>query len=265
VIHWEDLDLSKIFGNSRQIWPVYEDYAIDGEWIRPTSSKYEKSLPMAHPELPFKFAEILESHDVTEAALAFVREWGFLGLRQMESASADPEPKELVEWIIVQANEVQDILTLINEGDKLNILGAIKLEGIHFALVTATDQADTAYEYEYKTVSSPFMQLGGEKMHTMTHHAPPGVELDGVPTILAVEMRWRCLLDVIHWHLASYAVGLRTLKRCEECGRHFEKTHGKQRYCPPEHTDGFSRAQSNCSGRRRARRFREKKKSHNAT
>lgn len=68
--------------------------------------------------------------------------------------------------------------------------------------------------------------------------------------------RFRTLRAVAFWHLGNYAIGEHRVGRCLECGKRFERTDGRQKFCPPLYYDGYGRRQSPCSLRRRQRKHR---------
>lgn len=86
---------------------------------------------------------------------------------------------------------------------------------------------------------------------------PFRMSLEGDGGRFRIGYSFQSLLQVIYWHLARVAAGEggRSVARCEECGRFFVKTHGKQRFCPsPEG------GQSLCGLKVRQRRLRGKPK-----
>lgn len=73
------------------------------------------------------------------------------------------------------------------------------------------------------------------------------------PTLLSV-FQAESLIDCIYWHLADAIAG-ETIRRCLFCGRFFNATTGKRRYCPPPM--GYE-GDGPCAQNDRARRKRDR-------
>lgn len=213
---------------------------------------------MADTGLPMRLMEITNPND----ALKFVQAQGLLGYAQLQG---HPEtPGDPVNFILERAQETRetfDLLARIQEGETETfslrsghgvyffspadawrlIPSLIDLSGIFLTL-----QLDTQEPVPYQRVPELSTDPIGETIAYPSYSRTP-------PVGVRVEFRWRCLLDVINWHIAYFATGERRLGRCEECGSYFDRTDARQRFCPPE---GESQ-QSRCGARNRARRNRQ--------
>jgi hypothetical protein len=107
-------------------------------------------------------------------------------------------------------------------------------------------------------------ELGTEILCDIVNANLLGVTEQLVPAPGGVTRRvraFRSLVDVAYWHLARLAASSQ-LAECDECGALFERTDGRQRFCPPPHwldPDGHKKGpkESLCAKRARMRRLRK--------
>lgn len=244
-------------GLSSQVWPVYRDYRIQDGVVRPVGGAPRLYFPMAHPTLPFKLGVLAEGQE--ESILEFARTWGLLGHDHLkgkeERLGGDP-----LDFMLRQAEDVRDVLGLLEQtrgrGDKgfwAHLPSYIPLDGIRPRLYTVSGEAE-AYEQ--------FIQGFDEDSRvseSIIVHVEHGPARAGNRVGVRIELRWRALIDVIYWHLATYAAGERDWGRCEECGSFFERTDPRQRFCPSVDEPYVSRRQSPCGLRYRSRKQRQQK------
>ena len=271
-------------GTSTQVWPVHDSYQVNGGFIKPSdSSRRHLYFPMAHPELAFRLAEIAGAED--EKVLEFVQTWGGLGYDHIKRNRVEDGRGDPIEFILDHAQRVKETFDLLEkitipdgvplESAKPHYSGPtlwplvpsqVPLDGISLKLRVMNKQPlsyeqapELLLDQPHSEEEAAELALGTpEPPEVLRLHAEQGSSISLDPVGVRLEVHWRAMLDVVYWHLASYASGERGWGRCQECGDFFNRTDPRRRFCPPP--EGlYARSQSLCGLRYRARLSRQKR------
>ena len=242
-------------------------------------------FPMAHPNLPFELAKI-EFGD-SQAVLEFVHRWGTLGFDRLIDLNmvASFDPLWFVWWHARTIKDVLDIYTALQSGDVDAITAAVTAAaqpeessidvGVMDAMgyhVSGRHVGSTASDF---TLPVEEQGLGLIRSFVSGNIAEihPSVGLQNSDVFpyetspsplkrLNVTFTFTALIQAIWWHLADFVHADGEVGRCQECGKHFPRTHKRQRFCPPSEEHRLEvgavrqRAQSLCGLRNRTRRHR---------
>jgi hypothetical protein len=225
------------------------------------AEEYEHGVVFHHPDILFDLTGVREPAD----ALGFVRRYGLL----WHGADDEPEHREsFADWrrLIERVNAVLELYAITQEAGAGNLEGIARLRGAReataYGVRLLADKADAAD----KEVISAFIarlashdladsldshrQLIGMEISLGLQHS--GTTYEVFPTESGfVWMAHADNLEGYVWHqIASIVTEQQTLKTCDECGRFFEQKDARQRFCT-----------SQCAGRARHRRWREKQQS----
>ena len=242
-------------------------------------------FPMAHPNLPFELAKI-EFGD-SQAVLEFVHRWGTLGFDRLIDLNmvASFDPLWFVWWHARTIKDVLDIYTALQSGDVDAITAAVTAAaqpeessidvGVMDAMgyhVSGRHVGSTASDF---TLPVEEQGLGLIRSFVSGNIAEihPSVGLQNSDVFpyetspsplkrLNVTFTFTALIQAIWWHLADFVHADGEVARCRECGKHFQRTHKRQQFCPPPEEHRLEvgavrqRAQSLCGLRNRTRRHR---------
>ena len=243
-------------------------------------------MPMAHPELPFRLAHVMDDKTARE----FVIKYGTLGYSRVapheEKVGGDP-----LWFFLGHARQVRTLLALARglqdrpgdlrktllqymtwerperdneDAPTFRFLDRREWQTIHYVgeggdslemCLGDRDQVEGTATDILKTVISPNVQSITPKLDS--------TEQSG----LRVMFGWQILLDVVYWHLLNIVSNSKPLAQCLECGAYFQQARPHQRFCPTsqeqiaEVMSGIgTRAQSRCALKYRARQHRNRRK-----
>ena len=279
---------------SLRMWRVNKRYELEGDHLIMLH-------PFARPEVVNKLAEVGEGN--REAALGFVREWGFLGRHKPppdyhERGKLQGDSLDFIWKHSTQVKLVVRLLALLRRGPKsltrltpdqlrdlmirthsgtrpgewiggdvyqyIDSARAIHLSPhFDYAFLSQTDRGDLDAAIEphqgYHQALSAFLlarNLVRNVINANTESLRPVLieENDGGRNLTRT-FHFDSLITVIYGHLADMAVGQRRYVVCEGCGKFFEQTHGRQKFCPSPTGGG----ESLCAQQARQRRHRVRK------
>jgi hypothetical protein len=270
-------------------WEVFSEYGIhNGEvisWGADWSERYYR--PQDHPELPFEIAKLDGADDAS--IVRFLKQWGTLGrvdlLRTLRYKARLAFPSgiepfadlggEPVLWIRMHA---LNLAACIAFGDALRRMDADAAgrELIRF-LSARVDLHGREARWGWETIlRTRFFVEDSPPEADPVNRAAREVPLDAARLVLdmyvnemiegigprlqldsgnepALEFSFDAMIQVAYLHLAHSIVENSSIDNCEECGRPFKKTDGRQRFCPK----GPFQSESTCGYRARYRRFKK--------
>lgn len=270
-------DVARQTGSTRQ-WFVSERYSIEGSMLVESGdpSRGHYYHPFAHPEIVAEFARI-EREDV-DGALGFAALRGLLtgaGVLH-EDGSRGSHSLEFMWRHAAQVKRTVAVIASLREEDYGRLEWAILGRRSGADDSWGFEVIDTGGAVESYSGSRAYVELGSGTQRQWADLMPlaKSVVLETInANVGSVRLKMRVLptgeskfirdidfdslLAVIYAHLADAAVGNHTYVRCAQCGKFFQREHGRQQYCPPR-TDGAGKAESPCSNRARKARAKEK-------
>ncbi len=270
-------------------WGIATDYAAQHGFLVALGLPAKSYRPTESETVLAEFGKI--GWEDGEAVAAFARHYGHLGglweyrdpmgdasrtiSRMLTAAEAKdgafvlPSAKEPLPAIWREAATVRTCLRLI---EYLQGRAREGLADYLRSMAQATDRAGFTVEiapgrvvvlevdldrkdWPVQVAADIVLQVVNKGLADSPTATPFRMSLESDGSRFRIGYSFQSLLQVIYWHLARVAAGEggRSVARCEECGRFFVKTHGKQRFCPsPEG------GQSLCGLKVRQRRLRGK-------
>lgn len=255
-------------GEFEGLWEVASHYGVgDGQlWAGGHMLTARYYRPQDRPELPFEVAKLAEASD--NDVIRFAKQWGMLGYLPLAHAKrvgallalgpqVEFEPVtgngEPVAWIRQQGRRLWLSVRLTDavvRGDADAAATAIRH---FFDMEFAADQWATA-QWAWRAIfrSQFFIKDDPAERHPIERAVAgmpldvarlmldqfvnegltgiePQLEWDGGPLI---RFRFHGMVQIAYLHVAHLLVGRSQVDYCEECGKPFNKTDGRQRFCP---------------------------------
>jgi hypothetical protein len=247
-------------------WPKASTYRVRGGVIRPYGAvSYYR--PEDIDKLPFEIAKLADGDDgsLTE----FARRWGLFGYGELQRRIAaqllppgyyglwgarSVKPGEPVEWVLTQAQNLRlCAATLKDLDDGHGLADAIRsyfeaTEGSYWTLFK-----DPAAVLD-GTLTAPLPTAKLVVENIISDHTSGITERFLFENGGRVSYGFTAMIEVAYLHMRRHFEKTSPVGECADCGAFFAKTHGLQRYCPPDSDE----AESRCSYRQRYKRVKAK-------
>jgi hypothetical protein len=215
---------------------IAREYEIDGDVIRPMQKRgwWPLYLPAGYRHLAIDLVNLVSEpvpvnvEDFVPRAKEFSENWGLMGAPLGERR---PRTEGTVHDLWMTARFASAVMSVVEKGtseveetqflEAQEYVNSVVMEEASFALGGAITNRSRSFQWTY---------------------------------------RFRTLRAVAFWHLGNYAIGEDRVGRCLECGKKFERSDRRQKFCPPLYHDGYGRRQSQCGLKHRQRNLRDSRR-----
>jgi hypothetical protein len=238
-------------------WRVFADYELKNYRIRPMDTSHVAFYAPSASESLIPAIIRVAANDLDP--LAFVRQYGLFGYAQLKSRQGIIPDQDPVEWFLAHARTI---------AAAVNLIGELQSDDEHALSDTIRRFSNGPYAEGtriYKLTAHPAVALADSDPVRAAHLLLQSLinpnlidihrELVNVSGRSKSFFTFNAMASVVYWRISDSLVE-GDIRRCAECGRFFQASDKRQKYCPR-----FPGAQlSRCSVRKNVRDYRGRKR-----